>query len=331
MDKNIKSRDWQFTINNYTKKDLKKLYKIFQDKNSFDYVVLGFEKGEKKGTEHIQGFIRLNQSQRFSFLPNFFKLYRLGSEKNKFLNFHREIARDSQRLIKYSKKDGNWIEFGNVKIQGERSDLNFIKERLSSDPADLKNLVVEQINNFQQLKFAEGLQKYYFKKRFSAKFQKVIWIYGGSALGKSSYIYDNFDDSDIFSFSNKNYMGDNYHQEKVFLIDDFRRDDINFNTLLKLFDRFPFTLNTKGGFVPFNSEFIFVTAPKKISDMYGENGGDDIKQLVRRVYEIDVSDLVDFDIHTFDFEKFFTDHNLKIVQKATPVAVDKVEQDDFEF
>jgi len=117
-----------------------------------------------------------------------------------------------------------------------------------------------------------------------------------------------------------------YSQNKVFLIDDFRKNDISFNYLLKLLDRYPINISYKGGSIDFNSEYIFITTPKSIKETFGDNGGDDVKQLERRVYEIDISKLEkDFKFNVIDFESL---ENYK--EKEDQVG-QEIKQDDFDF
>lgn len=61
---------WSFTINNYTPTDLALVQQGYPDQ--VRQIVYTLERGEEKGTPHIQGYLRLHRQQRESFVR---KLY----------------------------------------------------------------------------------------------------------------------------------------------------------------------------------------------------------------------------------------------------------------
>ena len=78
-----------------------------------------------------------------------------------------------------------------------------------------------------------------------------------------------------------------------------------FNTVLKITDRYPFTLEYKGGQIPLNSPYIVFTSPKCINLTF-ITGTEDLKQLKRRIIEIDldsVANIEEIDLKDLD-EKY---------------------------
>lgn len=99
-----------FTINNYTETDIDNVRSLV---SSCNYLVFGREVGES-GTPHLQGFLILKRSQRFTWLTG--KLPRTHVEKARGNN---------DQAASYCKKDGDFEEFGSYpQGAGERRDLN---------------------------------------------------------------------------------------------------------------------------------------------------------------------------------------------------------------
>ena len=279
MDKKIKSRNYIFTINNYTKSMFKKLELKACTLEKHSYICYGLEEAPETGTKHIQGYIELKDNQRFTFLHNYFDLKKKGKKEK----FHIQPAKGTAEQNKrYSSKDGNFFEFGVAKIRG-RSDLTELKTRVSENPSNIREIVKEDCNNYQQIRYAENLQKYYLEDRSPKKPPVVLWIHGNTGIGKTRLIYNSFES--ICSVSDYKWPGNAYQQQECFLLDDFRKEDIPFNTLLKIIDRYPFSLAYKGGFIAFNSPFIIITTPYSIEETYG-NIYEDLKQLKRRITKV---------------------------------------------
>jgi hypothetical protein len=283
----FRSRRFQFTVNNYPKKDMKRFHALAESLESHRYICYGLETAETTGTPHIQGYIELTQAQRFTFLQNYFDFKRNG----KLLQFHVEVANGTaEDNKKYCKKDGDFYEFGEPATQGSRTDLREIKEAVKANPKDLPRIIDEMANNQQQLRYAESLQPYYFQHRSPDIAPKVYWIYGQTGVGKTSLVYRSF--TDICSVSDGHWPGTGYRQNECLLFDDFREGNIGFEQLLKIADRYPYDLQVKGGFIPLNSPYIVFTSPQAIDDSFTFAGGcENLLQLKRRLTEIHIDSL----------------------------------------
>lgn len=282
-EKDIKTRRYCFTIHNYTKKDLKRFDLLAESLEKHRYICYGLEVAPETGTEHIQGYVELNNAQRFTFLHKYFNFTR----NKEVLKFHIEIANGTAaENKKYCEKSGKFFEFGEPVTQGTRSDLREIKEALKENPKNLKGVVDEHGNNLQQLKYAEALPKYYLPDRDPKNPPKVYWIFGPTGIGKTKLVYDTF--KDICAVSSYDWLGTGYNQNECFLLDDFREFNLPFEQILKLTDRYPYTLFFKGSQIPLNSPFIIFTSPYSIDQTFSATR-EDLRQLKRRVVEIDLS------------------------------------------
>lgn len=280
MKKDIKSRRYCFTIHNYTKKDLVQFNKLAESLEKHRYICYGLEVAPDTGTQHIQGYIELNQAQRFTFLQNYFNFTRNG----KLNKFHIEIANGTvEENKKYCQKDGKFHEFGEPSFQGKRTDMIEIKDLVRDNPKQVNSIIDEHCNNPQQFQFAQRLHSLYLQPRDPNYPPKVYWISGKSGVGKTSLVYKTF--SDVCSVSSYKWLGTNYNQNECFLLDDFRPDCISFELLLKVTDRYPMDIEFKGGFIALSSPFIVITSPDPIDETF-EFHHEDLTQLHRRVTEI---------------------------------------------
>ena len=110
---------WCFTINNpkITKQQL-----CDEISEQCSYLVIGDEMGDS-GTPHFQGYLELKRKKRFAQVKTLF----LPSVP------HLEGRRgSSQQAADYCKKDGDFLEFGQLKVtnQGKRSDLEDMTDML---------------------------------------------------------------------------------------------------------------------------------------------------------------------------------------------------------
>lgn len=110
------SKNWCFTLNNYTDEDVLRLNNLVSTNNRVTYLIYGKEVAES-GTPHLQGFVSLNQKTRMAMIKNI-----LGG------NPHLEVARNVNASIIYCKKDGEWEEFGTREGgKGSRNDIDEFK------------------------------------------------------------------------------------------------------------------------------------------------------------------------------------------------------------
>lgn len=146
------SSNWCFTLNNYCDDDEAKLQQLVEDNHAV-YLVYGREVGES-GTPHLQGFVSFRKRIRFN------QAQRLVG----FSGAHLERARLPQQAAEYCKKDGNFVELGELRIPGKRDELEEFKkaakegglsvkdarERFSNVYARYKHFVVEYIADCEQ-------------------------------------------------------------------------------------------------------------------------------------------------------------------------------------
>lgn len=124
-----KNRKYYISWNNYpptlTLEELKeKIVKFAKT----EYLILAFEKGEKKGTPHIQGYVRFKNPQHFKSVQ---KLFKNGDGT---YGYFKEADGNDIQNAKYCKKQNNFIEYGTTgEEENKESFLNGIFEDIINE------------------------------------------------------------------------------------------------------------------------------------------------------------------------------------------------------
>lgn len=272
-----KTNRFCFTRNNYSDIHLT----ILKDDctSIFKYWCFGIEVGEE-GTPHLQGY--------FEF-PNFMKV-RITAAQKKLINFglqgfHIEPAKGSaEQNINYCSKDGNFFEGGEKpKGQGNRTDLDSVCEAIKkgSNMSDIALTYPAQV-----VKFHGGLQFLMNNLTTPRMFKtEVWWLWGPTGSGKSRYAWEQSPSGYMKECTHK--WWDGYTGQDVVIMDDFRPSkELPFSFILNLFDRYPLTVQIKGGMAQFVSKIIYVTTPHSPMETCNHLdwlGPEQKEQLMRRI------------------------------------------------
>lgn len=301
MEKNYQLRNFLFTWNNPGRKlvedmnesDKQELFDSFPEDEVYimkarsylsllyhtqelpiQFITYGIENGENTGTTHFQGYVELNKRVSFSRVANIFG------------NCHIERRMGTQQqAIDYCRKDGYVTTFGTPKVQGDRTDLQCLKQLLD-DSSSIKTLLNNgDITNAQSLRVAEKLLRYTDKPRDFPP--EVLWLYGASGTGKTRLAMELLPDA-YFKTNASDKWWPNYDSEEDVIIDDLRSDNYPFINLLGLLDRYPFSVEDKGTIRQFRGRRIIITAPLSPEHTYqnvmaSETHYEDINQLLRRI------------------------------------------------
>lgn len=273
---------WCFTINNYTDDDICLLHcpDLLVEAS---YIIFGYEIGES-GTPHLQGYIHFRPAVQ------------LKHVKNYLATAHLEPAKFIDKSIEYCKKDGYFTEIGEAPHQGKRYDLLRIKEDI------LHGLTIPEclpnINNYQQLKFAESLQKY-IPPNFDRKPPYVVWLSGKTGIGKTRSAIDIakscYGANDIWISGKNLQWWQGYYGQECIIIDEFRGDYCEFHNILRYLDRYPVMVEIKGSSVALKASCIIITSAKKAKDAYFNRTNEEIGQLTRRI-NIEVDGVLNDDL-----------------------------------
>lgn len=269
-----KHRNWCFTLNNYTQDDIDQLRQFCGPNSGIRYLCFQPEQGES-GTKHLQGcFICINP-RAFNGLRGLFR-------------WHLEVMRGTiEQAIAYCSKedsrDGVFEEYGerplNAGRQGGRSDLEAVATAIKAGQR-----AREIFENFGDcyIKYSKGIERAICLYQPTRTWKtQVFWFHGSTGTGKTRTAFES--EPLAYFKSPSHHWWDGYEHQEAVIIDDYRRDFCKFSDLLRLFDRYPLQVQTKGGTVQFTSRRIYVTCPQAPEVIWDNRTTEDIEQLIRRI------------------------------------------------
>lgn len=278
------AKNWVWTLNNPTEAELVQI-KALTFGTQVKYLTFGYEVGEE-GTRHLQGYLELVKKLRISCVKKLGGLTRA----------HFELRRGTQKqAIDYCHKDGDFCVFGMPQTQsgkGLSEKQNLMQEQLALLAQELRDGKREREVYEQQPLISAMYPKYIAKviswvKPNIREDLRVELHYGSTGAGKTHDAFKRY--PDLYSLpvkSNKTMWFPGYDGEKVVLIDDFK-GNFGLTELLRLLDKFPIQVETKGGFVWFTPEVIIITSNFKEREWYKdwENREEHYLALMRRIHK----------------------------------------------
>lgn len=260
-----------FTLNNWTALEYEWL-KAFDCK----WMIIGKEVGAS-GTPHLQGAVVLNTRRQFNSLKKMIGFARAHIEP---------MLGTPEDSVKYcSKEDKNPFMKGAVE-PGKRNDIHDAINKLKA-AVSITDLVLKD-DEFAAtfVKYPNGLTEYRNKLEHKRTGPPVVfWIYGDTGTGKtrSSVEWAEQRGLDYWMSLGGLQWFNGYDGEPVVILDDFRTGHCKFSFLLRLLDRYRFSVPYKGGFRNWAPKYIFVTAPLPPREMFDLKKEGDIQQLERRI------------------------------------------------
>lgn len=262
-----------FTLNNYTDDELDSLKTLPHVR----WMIIGKEVAPVTGTPHLQGAVALQKQMTFPRLKELPGLVRA----------HMEIMKGTLEDSKVycSKEDPSPFIRGTLPSPGKRNDLLSVTQMID------QGVTMRQVAMAfpsQYVKYTRGLTSYRGMVLEGRKDKPtVVWIYGASGSGKTrcavelASVYGSY----WISPGSLKWF-DGYTGEDVAILDDIREDHCAFAFLLRLLDRYPFSVEVKGSFVNWIPSIIIVTCPASPTGLFAGSGSADILQLTRRIDHI---------------------------------------------
>lgn len=265
------AKNWCVTLNNYTLQDYAD-FKTFVE-TWCKYGIAQLEVGES-GTPHVQGYFQLKDKHRLSWL-----------QKTCHARAHYECAKGSSDSNKiYCTKEGGTdrYEFGEAVSVGQRTDLEGFTAGIVAGE-NMLSLIREQPSTY--VKYARGLDQLCFKLAGQRDFKtRVLWFWGPTGSGKSREAALLYPGAYWKEGSSK--WWDGFNGTDTVIVDDYRRDLCTFSQLLRLTDRYPCIVETKGGSVAFAPQVLIITTPKSPRETWEGRTEEDLGQLLRRIDEV---------------------------------------------
>lgn len=265
-------RLWCFT--NY---NLEFNYQVILDnsENGIRYIAYSNETCPSTGRPHHQGFIYFHQPKQ-----SYKKINKLLGGAN-----CRPCRGNLEQNETYCSKSNVLIEFGDKPSQGERKDLNMLKDDILNNVITSEEIMC--VNPMLYHKYGRTMDKLEdvaLRKKYRSWMTSGYWYYGETGCGKSEHVFRDFNPSTHYVFPNDNGWWDGYKGQEIVIFDDFRGNTIAYAELLRLCDKYPLCVKRRGREpVPFLAKRIIITSSLHPSCIYTNLHQDDkLDQLYRR-------------------------------------------------
>lgn len=222
------------------------------------------------GKAHWQGYVEFNDKSPIRFSTCVQRIGLPGA--------HLEHCKGSgtQNRAYCSKSDSaishTFKEFGSMVAQGERTDLKVIAEMVKDRKSDAE--IFEKhpelyMRNYRGI--AAGRTAAAPRRKISDGMPRCLLLHGPAGSGKSRWAYDNFPEEDIYDKPDADKWFDGYYGQKVIIINEFKLSkEFTEAALLKLCDRYPYKVQTKGGYVEMSASVIVLTSNDSPKELFGE-------------------------------------------------------------
>lgn len=246
---------------------------IFEKDDRIVYLCYQKEKCPSTGKDHFQGYLQFRKKLR----------NRLTAMKKIHNTAHWGACKGSDiENYKYCSKNDSaypdtFEEFGEREERtkgGTRSDLQEVKKMIDGGASEVE---IADAHFGVWCQYHRAFTRYRMLKAERRREKTEVEVYlGEPGSGKSRAAWERYPDAYDW---NDNKWWDGYENQEVVIMDDFK-GNITYTELLKLMDRYPKRVETKGGFATFNSKKIIITSCVEIEDWYEY---DEVRRKVREV------------------------------------------------
>lgn len=258
-------------------------------KLEYRYILVGAEHCSLTKRPHLQGYVQLTKQYSFS------SIKQLLHPPLGFKQVHFEKARgDASDNIDYCCKERNWnpkwvpfLQLGTLKTPGSRTDLVRIKQ-LIKQGSTISQLIEDPCMNITTYKSLNTLLPLFEPVREWKP--TVWWFWGESGSGKTKEAYEYFKsrgNTYIHHGSLLRWQGYDGHENVI--IDDFRNHMCDFNDLLGMLDRYPYTVRVLYGSRQLLAKHIIITCPDRPDEAcsaYKEFAGLDHWEKSEKMYQL---------------------------------------------
>lgn len=295
----------------------------------------------KDGLFHWQTFIYFKNQMTGSAFSKKFSQICDGRLKGCHSDKMRGSLEDQLNYIRGPYDDGKgktkpynpeWKEFGSMPKQGERTDLDILKNQILRGDKTVDDICIENpIMVHQYGRTLDRIEDISLRRKWRTEMTKGIWLYGGTGKGKTHYWNKvlKYSPETHYLWQKDEEFQCGYKQQKYVIIDEFRTQ-IPFGKLLELVNDAPYSIKRKGREpIPFKSDYVIVTSPcspeKTYNNALGDNDGN-WAQFLRRfeVYNVDEDEYPGKEIQQ-KIDDFLEDHKDSFIQQYITKFVDDLD------
>lgn len=266
------AKRWTITINNPTDEEINWILSTpVGREHPISYLIFARETAPTTGTPHLQGYIETTKRLRTRGVTS------LGVGLHRAAVFNSKGSADDN--IKYCSKDGDILRIsGDVRSQGERSDLDRIRTLISEGASDLD---IANANFASWCRYRRSFAEYrrLLEPRNLRECLRTMVHVGPTGIGKTYSVFQC--EPDLYPWPGAGLWFDGYSNQPAVLFDDFDGSGVPYEYLLRLLDMYPLQVPVKGGFTEWNPVRIYITTNVPIEQWYRDRS--DIKALQRRI------------------------------------------------
>lgn len=213
----LQFRNFILTINNEERSDTE-LFEYCKQLNNIKYFVFQREKGNEKGTEHIQMYLEFSMPKKFETIKSYFPRAHIEERKGT-----KSQARDY--CMKSDTRIGEPMEYGTFVDNGKRSDLSDIYELVKDGATDYEIMELYPTQFMRYSKAIQQCRQTYVFNKYKTKFREleVYYIWGKAGCGKSRYVMDKYGYENVYRVTNYNSGAfDTYQGQDIIVFEEFR-------------------------------------------------------------------------------------------------------------
>lgn len=294
------SRNWVFTLNNPRDTE----YPESWTTNHLKLIVYQVEIGEE-GTFHLQGYLELDTPRRMSFMKNLAPRAHWEIRKGSRKQALEYVTKKETQLtppsafkcgMNASESENGWIQFDSDNYNSSWSTLGLlqtmngteqtnskqksrlleIKEALLSNSSSIEDIADNEFDLW--VRYYRAFEKYATLKTSPRNHAvDVHVVIGPTGTGKSKWAMDTYKGA---YWKQRSKWWDGYFKHETVIIDEFY-GWLPFDMLLRLLDRYPMLVETKGGQMQFVAKTIVITSNKSPDNWY--SGDCYFEALARRI------------------------------------------------
>jgi hypothetical protein len=276
-----RSRNWCFTLNNPTEEDPALLEaRVGAD---VSYICWGREVGEN-ATPHLQGYTEFGRPTSLRSAKRYLDNDRM----------HLEARRGTQtQAVEYCQKDGAFVEFGEKKAQGRRTDLDRLADVVAAVRApehvahELPGMYIRYHKGIAELHRALRANPAWPGARDGSEDVVCTYVHGRTGVGKSRRVWELAGDPDdvYLKTAASGKWWDGYVGQPTVILDEFR-GELPFGELLQIIDRYRYRVEYKGGSTMLCALRFFIISDRRPDEMYLGVTATRREQFMRRINDV---------------------------------------------
>jgi hypothetical protein len=252
------------------------------DPSKMNYLVFQLERCATTNKLHWQGFVTFKNGLRL----------KQAQEALNIGNAHMEASIDTAASIKYCKKTDTRvkepIEYGHLKSQGHRTDLDTVIELVKADASRKR---IAEVCPREYIKFHKGIEALRSARVEPPSIQrKCVLLLGQTGVGKTLFANETYGRNlyNVADLSTPWFCG--YDGQEVALFDECGEGMMGYNKLKQLTDVYGCWVPVKGGTVAWMAKIVIMTSNAPLETWYPKAHQVHIDALHRRIKTFNIPD-----------------------------------------